>query len=198
MGFHHSPHLNVVEEDKARQPCKARSRLVACCPNVIHIPQNVIKAKQCKPHQSSKSRLVPLSPNVTHHLKAKHSLTKQAQTLRKSCNKSCLVLLKLNVTQKPKTWLAQLWPKFYRVSPSVNGNDTLLISYYLIRSGALAGGSLGVRKDFGHHFASCLLRVVNSPTLRVPASIQSYSRKVHDRAKMANLVTQALGQTRTS
>ncbi|MED6199650.1 hypothetical protein PIB30_077879 [Stylosanthes scabra] len=30
-------------------------------------------------------------------------------------------------------------------------NDTLLTLYYLIRSGALASGSLRFRKDFGHH-----------------------------------------------
>ncbi|MED6120823.1 hypothetical protein PIB30_024543 [Stylosanthes scabra] len=36
------------------------------------------------------------------------------------------------------------------VSINLRGNDTLLTLYYLIRSGALAGGSLRFRKDFGH------------------------------------------------
>ncbi|MED6131902.1 hypothetical protein PIB30_014348 [Stylosanthes scabra] len=35
-------------------------------------------------------------------------------------------------------------------SINLRGNDTLLTLYYLIRSGALAGGSLRFRKDFGH------------------------------------------------
>ncbi|MED6199915.1 hypothetical protein PIB30_080279 [Stylosanthes scabra] len=35
-------------------------------------------------------------------------------------------------------------------SINLHGNDTLLTLYYLIRSGALAGGSLRFCKDFGH------------------------------------------------
>ncbi|MED6113196.1 hypothetical protein PIB30_068620 [Stylosanthes scabra] len=39
-------------------------------------------------------------------------------------------------------------PMAHSVNP--RGNDTLLTFYYLIRSGALAGGALKFRKDFGH------------------------------------------------
>ncbi|MED6171004.1 hypothetical protein PIB30_036657 [Stylosanthes scabra] len=125
VGFHHSPRLGVAKE--------AQTTPEPSC-SVLQTPT--------EPHDRA-IFTVGREPNAVqaqHHAKLKSQLglgVVQSDTPRPKCD---------SLPSSPTL-------QFVSISDSINlrGNDTLLTLYYLIRSGALAGGSLRFRKDFGHH-----------------------------------------------